>query len=181
MKENEEIDENYGKLAREIIFCGIGPYESVLHFGACDNNLNFIKQLDELGLDIQYTAVDAKEEIKTLFSDFEPAEKTEPWISIQESMQEHIDNIEDERYTWTIITGVFDKPIYSERQYQYIDTVIKSCLDFSDNVIFTLRETASETFQYSMLYLFSHLVAEYDTVTTKKLSDNQFIFQVTKN
>lgn len=177
----EQTEENYGKLAREIIFLGIGPYESVLHFGACDNDLNFIKQLDELGLDIQYTAVDAKDEIKTLFTDIEPLEKTEPWISIQESMQEHIDNIEDERYTWTIITGVFDKPIYSERQYQYIDTVLKSCLEFSDNVIFTLKETSSETFQYSMLYLFSHLISEFDIVTSKKLKDNQFIFHVSNN
>lgn len=176
----EQIDDNYGKLAREIIFCGIGPYESVLHFGACDNELNFIKQLDELELDIQYTAVDAKDEVKTFFTDFEPMERTMQWISIQESMQEHIDNIEDERYNWTIITGVFDKPIYSERQYQYIDTVIKECLRFSDNVLFTLKETSSETFQYSMLYLFSHLVAEYDTITAKKLIDNQFIFHVTK-
>lgn len=177
----ENTEENYGKLAREIIFCGIGPYESVLHFGACDKDLNFIKQLDELGLDIQYTAVDGKDEVNTLFTDFEPLEKTHTWISIQESMQEHIDSIEDERYTWTIITGVFDKPIYSERQYQYIDTVIKSCLDFSDNVIFTLKETHSETFEYSMLYLFSHLMSEYDTVTAKKIVDNQFIFHITKN
>lgn len=176
----EQIEDNYGKLAREIIFCGIGPYESVLHFGACDNELNFIKQLDELQLDIQYTAVDAKDEVKTFFTDFEPMERTMQWISIQESMQEHIDNIEDERYNWTIITGVFDKPIYSERQYQYIDTVIKECLRFSDNVLFTLKETSTETFQYSMLYLFSHLVAEYDTITAKKLIDNQFIFHVTK-
>ena len=176
----EQIEDNYGQLAREIIFCGIGPYESVLHFGACDNELNFIKQLDELQLDIQYTAVDSKDEVKTFFTDFEPMERTMPWISVQESMQEHIDNIDDERYNWTLITGVFDKPIYSERQYQYIDTVIKECFNFSDNVLFTLKETFSETFQYSMLYLFSHLVAEYETVTAKKLKDDQFIFHVTK-
>jgi hypothetical protein len=176
----EQIEDNYGQLAREIIFCGIGPYESVLHFGACDNELNFIKQLDELQLDVQYTAVDSKDEVKTFFTDFEPMERTMPWISVQESMQEHIDNIDDERYNWTLITGVFDKPIYSERQYQYIDTVIKECFNFSDNVIFTLKETFSETFQYSMLYLFSHLVAEYETVTAKKLKDDQFIFHVTK-
>ena len=176
----EQIEDNYGQLAREIIFCGIGPYESVLHFGACDNELNFIKQLDELQLDVQYTAVDSKDEVKTFFTDFEPMERTMPWISVQESMQEHIDNIDDERYNWTLITGVFDKPIYSERQYQYIDTVIKECFNFSDNVLFTLKETFSETFQYSMLYLFSHLVAEYETVTAKKLKDDQFIFHVTK-
>lgn len=177
----EKTEENYGKLAREIIYLGIGPYESVLHFGACDNDLNFIKQLDELGLDIQYTAVDTKDEIKTLFTDFEPMEKTHHWFSLQESMQEHIDNITDERYDWTLITGVFDKPIYSERQYQYIDTVIKSCQEFSDNIIFSIKETTSETFQYSMLYLFSHLCSEYTIVTVKKISDNQFIFHVSKN
>jgi hypothetical protein len=83
----EQIEDNYGQLAREIIFCGIGPYESVLHFGACDNELNFIKQLDELQLDVQYTAVDSKDEVKTFFTDFEPMERTMSWISVQESMQ----------------------------------------------------------------------------------------------
>jgi hypothetical protein len=172
-----EEDKNF---AKDIIYCGIGQYESVLHFGACDNGLNFIKNLDELGLDIQYTAVDVKDEIQTIFSDFEPLERTHTWISTQESMQEFIDNIDDQKYNWTIITGVFDKPLYSERQYQFIDTTIKSCLEFSDNVILTIDENSSADFKYSMIYLFSHFTNAYDIVTVKKIDAGKYIFHITK-
>jgi hypothetical protein len=172
-----EEDKNF---AKDIIYCGIGQYESVLHFGACDNGLNFIKNLDELGLDIQYTAVDVKDEIQTIFSDFEPMERTLSWISVNESMQEHIDNITDEKYNWTILTGVFDKPIYSERQYQFIDTTIRSCMDFSDNVAFTISEQPTPVYKYSMVYLFQHFTQLYNTVTIKKIYEGRYIFSITK-
>ena len=170
--------ENDNGFAKEIIYCGIGQYESLLHFGACDENLFFLPILDEFGLDIQYTAVDVKDEVKKLFTDFEPLERTNTWISHQESMQEFIDNMEDERYTWTLLTGVFNKPLYSERQYQFIDTVIKKCLEFSDNVIFTINENADDSFKYSMIYLYSHFTNAFESVTVKKIGAGKYIFHI---
>ena len=167
-------------IAKELIYCGIGQYESVIHFGACDQDLFLLETLDEFGLDIQYTAVDIKEEIETLFSKFQPIERTQPWISVNENMQEHIDNITDEKYNWTLITGVFDKPIYSERQYQFIDSVIRSCLDFSDNVLFSISEKPTPVFKYSMVYLFQHFTQLYNTVTTKKVYEGKYIFSIAK-
>lgn len=176
MKEN--IEHN-NELARELVYCGIGQHESVLHFGACDKDLFLLETIDEFGLDIQYTAVDTKEEIETFFSDFQPMEKTHEWISVNESMQEYIDNIEGERYTWTLITGVFDKPLYSERQYQFIDTVIRECLKFSDGVMFTIKDQATPTYKYSMLYLFQHFNGHTNKFNVKKLLNGQYIFCLT--
>jgi hypothetical protein len=167
-------------LAKEILYCGIGNYESVLHFGACDTDLYFLETLDEHELDIQYTAVDVKEEIETLLSRFEPIARTQPWITVQQSMQEFIDDVEDERYTWTILTGVFDKPLYSERQYQFIDTVVRSCFNFSDNVIFTITQQATPVYKYSIVYLFQHFNQEYDKVNVKKVEDGKYIFCINK-
>jgi len=163
-------------VAREIIYSGIGNYESVLHFGACDNDLYLLETLDELDLDIQYTAVDIKDEIETLLSRFEPIARTQPWITVQETIQEFIDNIEDERYTWTLITGLFDKPIYSERQYQFIDTVIRSCMEFSDNVLFTISEKPTPAYKYSIIYLFQHFNQLCNKITVKKVYDGKYIF-----
>ena len=174
----ETLENNNTELSREMIYCGIGNHESVLHFGACDKGLHLIKVLDEFGLDIQYTAVDVKDEVKTFFTDFEPMEKTHNWISHQESMQEFVDNMEGERYNWTLITGVFNKPLYSERQYQFIDTVIKNCLKFSDNVVFTIDETSSSDFKYSMIYLYSHFTNAYNAVTVKKIDTGKYIFHI---
>lgn len=163
-------------LAKEIMYCGIGNYDSVLHFGACDKDLFFLETLDEHELDIQYTAVDIKEEVEKLFTTFEPITRTMPWITVNQPMQEYIDDIEDERYTWTLLTGVFDKPIYSERQYQFIDTVIRSCFEFSDNVLFTINQQATPVYKYSIVYLFQHFNQEYDKVTVKKVEQGKYIF-----
>lgn len=163
-------------VAEEIIYCGVGMNESVLHFGACDKDLFFLETLDEHGLDIQYTAVDVKEEINTLFTRFQPVERTHTWMTVEESMQEFIDNVEDERYTWTLLTGVFDKPIYSERQYQFIDTVIRSCSDFSDNVLFTISEQPTPEYKYSIVYLFQHFNQLFNKVTIKKVEEGKYIF-----
>jgi hypothetical protein len=166
-------------VAKEIIYCGVGNNESVLHFGACDKDLFFLETLDEHGLDIQYTAVDVKEEINTLFTRFQPMERTHLWISVEESMQAYIDDIENERYNWTILTGVFDKPIYSERQYQFIDTVIRSCSEFSDNIIFTISEQPTPIYKYSMVYLFQHFNQLFNKVTVKKIEEGKYIFCLT--
>lgn len=166
-------------LAKEILYCGIGNHESVLHFGACDTDLYFLETLDEHELDIQYTAVDVKEEINTLLTRFQPIERTHTWITVEESMQEFIDNIESERYTWTILTGVFDKPIYSERQYQFIDTVIRSCSNFSDNVLFTITENPTPIYKYSIVYLFQHFNQLFNKVTVKKIEEGKYIFCLT--
>jgi hypothetical protein len=135
-----------------------------------------LETLDQYELDIQYTAIDTKEEIETLFTRFEPIARTLPWITVNETMQEYIDNIDGERYNWTLITGVFDKPIYSERQYQFIDTVIRSCLEFSDNVVFTLNQQATPVYKYSMVYLFQHFNQIKNRITIKKIEDGKYIF-----
>jgi hypothetical protein len=45
------MDDNY-KLLEEVIFCGIGQDESLLHFGACSSGNTILKILDEFELDI---------------------------------------------------------------------------------------------------------------------------------
>ncbi len=184
----DELKNNYSVMAREIIYCGIGMDESVLHFGACDNDLNFIETVDQLDLDIQYTAVDVKESVQTLFTDYQPSQKTYPWITVNVPMQEFIDDIGDQRYNWTILTGVFDKPLYSERQYQFLDTVISSCFDFSDNVLFTIKEepifnnenSMEPYFQSSVLYLFSQIIGVYPKATIKKVEEGRYIFCISR-
>jgi len=172
------MEETYSKkdLLDEIIYCGIGNNESVLHFGACYFDNDFMKTLDEFELDIEYTAVDVHDNVKTFFSDYQPYERTHPWVSVQESMQEFIDNITDERYNWTIISGIFDKPIYTNRQYVFIDEVVKNCLNFTDNLIITIDIKETATFQYNAGFLILHFISKYKKITVKKITETTFIF-----
>jgi hypothetical protein len=171
--ENEEL--NY-KLLQEIVYCGIGNSESVLHFGACTYGNDFLKILEELDLDISYTAVDVDEKIKTIFTDFNPSQRNYPWVSVEETMQEFIDNIDYEKYHWTVITGIFDKPIYADKQYVFIDMVIQSCLKFTDNLIFTLDVKNTKEFEYNTGFLVLHLLSKYTKLTVKRLAEEKFIF-----
>ena len=172
-------------LASEMIFCGIGHHERVLHFGALDNDLNFIEALDEYELDIEYTAIDPEERIKTFFTEKQPMERTHNWVSHQSTIQEFLDELEDSDYrpnlyNWVLVTGVFDKPIYSERQYQFIDSIVEKCAFFGENVVFTIKEIPTPTFKYSMVYLFSHFTVKYNKVNVKKIAENEYIFHITK-
>jgi hypothetical protein len=174
----ETMEENNDKkqLLDEMIYCGIGSNESVLHFGACYFDQDFMKTLDEFELDIEYTAVDVDDNVKTLFTDYQPYERTHPWTSVQESMQEFIDNITEERYNWTIISGIFDKPIYTNRQYLFIDTVVGNCLKFSDNLIITIDIKQTPTFEYNVGFLILHFISKHKKITVKKITDTTFIF-----
>lgn len=169
------MDKDY-KILEEVIYCGIGQGESLLHFGACNSGDTILKVLDEYELDIEYTAVDVDDKIKTFFTDFEPNERTYPWVSVQETMQEFIDNVKEERYNWTLITGIFDKPKYKERQYQFIDAVLKDCMRFSDNVIFTVEIKPFEDFKYNMGFLLLHSFSKFKKVTIKKIEEDTYIF-----
>ena len=171
------MDDNY-KLLEEVIFCGIGQDESLLHFGACSSGNTILKILDEFELDIEYTAVDVDSKIKTFFTDFSPDERTHPWISLQETMQNFIDTITEERYNWTLITGIFDKPKYKEKQYQFIDAVLKECLKFSDNVIFTIKVKEFEDFKYNTGFLLLHQFSKFNNVTAKKIKEDTYIFYI---
>lgn len=166
------------KTADEIIYCGIGQNERVVHFGACDKGLNFINKIDEFALDIEYTAVDISDDIHTIFTNNEPLEKTHNWSYNQESIQEFIDNNDYNQYDWSIITGIFDKPLYSERQYQFIDTIIRECFKFSTNVVFSIKEFPTPVYRYSMVYLFQHFTSLYNHVCVKKISENNYIFYI---
>ena len=91
-------------------------------------------------------------------------------------MQEFIDNIDYEKYHWTVITGIFDKPIYADKQYVFIDMVIQSCLKFTDNLIFTLDVKNTKEFEYNTGFLVLHLLSKYTKLTVKRLAEEKFIF-----
>ena len=167
-------------LTKQIIYCGIGNNESVLHFGACDKDLNFISTLNDFELDIQYTAVDIdKEKIDSLFSKQNIPKRNHQWISTHDNMQDFISNISEERYHWTVITGIFDKVVYRDAHYQFIFTTIEECKKFSDNVVFTLKKYVSPETTNNPSFTFEILSSRYNTVGLRKMKDNTYLFHIT--
>lgn len=180
---NEEIIKilNLGK---------VNTTDTVLHFGAVfdvDSNIEiqqhetYVPTLTELLIDTfpLYTGVDINpEKIETLSNKFINQE-----FAIS-SMQEFLDNLNDlgfevKPYEWTIITGIFDKPIYGDKQYEFIQTTIETCQKFtSKGILFTIEETPTEEFTYSIVYLYTVLSVLYNRVLLSKVSNNQYIFSI---
>ena len=167
-------------LASEILYFGIGNDESILHFGACDSDVDMIRVLNDLELDVQYTAVDVNEEkTNNLFHNQEIPKRNHQWISTQDSMQDFISNIDDERYHWTIITGLFDKIIYKDAHYPFIFTTLDECMKFSDNVIFSLKKYVNTDTVHNPSFIFEILVSKYGKVNLKKLENHTYLYCVT--
>jgi hypothetical protein len=174
------MNESNITLAKQIIYCGLGNDESVLHLGACDKDLNFISALNDFELDIQYTAVDVnKEQIDSLFSRQTIPKRSHQWISVHDNMQDFISNISEERYHWTIITGIFDKVVYRDSHYQFIFTTIEECMKFSDNVIFSLKKYVPPEITHNPSFTFEILSSRYNMVGLQKMKDNTYLFYIT--
>jgi len=174
----------------------VNTTDTVLHFGAgfdVDSNMEiqqhetYVPTLTELLIEWFtwseqnespcYTGVDTNpEKIETLSNKFINQE-----FAIS-SMQEFLDNLNDlefdvKSYEWTLITGIFDKPIYGDKQYEFIQTTIETCQKFtSKGLLFTIEEKPIEDFTYSIIYLYTLLITLYDKVLIQKTSNNQYIF-----
>ncbi len=168
-------------LSSEIIEFGISQQDRILHVGCCDKQINLIDKLEKMGIEAFYLGVDVKDEIIELKSKYE---NTPNYNFIKKPVQDFIDE-ELSEYTsgdifeYTILTGLFDKPIYGEKHYLFISTLIERCMFFSDKVIFSINSDNYSKHSYSIIYVMNILMSAYNHVTIKKIKKNNYIFCIT--
>lgn len=163
-------------LVNEIKLLGFNQGDRFLHFGSCDNGLNFLEQIKNNNMGIFYLGVDPSDKI----SEYVEKYSEEPTFAFQKrSMQEFIDN-EFHKFEFTLITGIFDKPIFEEKQYIFISTILNECYKFSDKIIFTIDvEKYKKDYNFSILYVINNLINTYDKVNIKKISGTKYIISIT--
>lgn len=164
----------------EIVNCGILEEDSVVNFGAGDSNGKFLETLlqynGSFGKDLITAVEPDSKKIKSLTKKFADEEV----LFLETSLQSYIDS-EPVPSDWVVITGVFDKNIYGESQYDYVDSVIQNSLNIvNKGVIVSLKQEISNEFKYSMLYFFVSLSNSYHKFTVKKFDSNNFIFCIFK-
>jgi hypothetical protein len=168
------------ELTNYILSFGIKPTERIIHFGCGDKQTNFLSNLQTIIPNIFYLGIDANEE---LIEDFREKYQDKPYYAFRDvSMQEFIDNVmynygDETQFETSIITGIFDKPLYKEKQYIFISTIIDKCLLFSNNVIFTIDEDNYKQYNYNVLYVINNLISTFVNVEIKKRF-NKYIFYV---
>lgn len=166
----------------EVLMFGVTPGDKILHVGACDSDVNLIEGFEERNVDVFYLGVDVKEEIKELGEKYKDVDH---YSFIQQPIQQLIDDELAEQYgatifNYTILTGLFNKPIYEDRHYLFISTLVDRCLKFSQKVIFTLDAKEYNKFNYSVLYVINNIINTYNLATIKKLKKNNYIFCITQ-
>lgn len=175
------VDDKSINLAEEILLMDFNTEDRVLHFGVCDNNLNFIETAEQKNIGLYYLGIDVKDNVLELSEKYKD---TPPYAFRKISMQEFIDEELDEYsgnllFETTLITGIFDKPIYKEKQYIFISMMIERCLRFSKKVIFIINNIDYVKYNYSILYVINNFLSNYDNVNIKKLDKNNYVFCVT--
>lgn len=184
VKEHRERTFNLDKeidLAKEILSFGITPHDRILHVGCCDNGTNLIHELERKNIETFYLGVDVKDEINELKKKYSDVPN---YNFIQKPIQNFIDD-ELSEYTsgdifeCAILTGLFDKPIYEDKHYLFISTLIDRCMLFSDKVIFNINSDTYSKHSYSIIYVMNVLLNSQEYVTIKKLKKNNYIFCIT--
>jgi hypothetical protein len=165
----------------EILMFGIGEGDRILHAGCCYSKCNLLNKLEEYNIPTFYLGVDVKDEIKEISKNYENVDNYSfAQQSIQEFIDEELDGYSgDNVFDYTILTGIFNKPIYEDNQYLFISTIIHRCMTFSDKVIFTLDTSDYNKYNYSVLYVINNVINMYDSVAVKKVKKHNYIFCIT--
>ena len=170
----------------EILKYGIQKNESIVHFGAGYKSGYFLSNfyqnafLDK-NLDLKYTGVEVdslrldttKEILKTI-------EGGDTISLIQTSMQDFIvDN--SNQYDWALITGIFDKNVYGDTQFNFIHSVINEMFNFvDDGVIFTYNSSEYQEENYNIHYMNAYIQNNYSRYSIVRINENEYIYIIHK-
>lgn len=173
--------ENTINLFDEILNIGFNNTDRILHLGCGDQEINFLDNISKIKKEIYYLGVDA--DIDKIDEFYEKYSSVPHYNFENSTLQDFLDYTMFHQYgiqtfDKTIITGIFDKPTYKEKQYIFISTVIRRCLSFSKKVIFTMDENNYEDYKYSILYAINDLISSNEKVDIKK-KFNKYIFCIT--
>jgi hypothetical protein len=178
-------------MSSEMLVNGVGKDHTILHFGSmCNDSMLFryISQLYKNGsvpdLNIKYTSIDVNENSieKLREIDEELFEKINN-NSQSISAQEFLDNNSNKNlsYDWTLITGIFDTPIYKSDQFKFIDSLILESMKMTKyGVIFSLNLLTEMYNDYDVNPFSAYLDSTYNRYKISKLDNNTFIVCIYK-
>lgn len=173
-------------LIDEILRFGIQKNESIVHFGAGHKSGYFLSDFYQntflnKNLDLKYDGIEAdesrlnatKEIMKTL-------EGGETISLVQTSMQDFIvDNTN--QYDWALITGIFDKNIYGDDQFNFIHSVINEMFNFVEGgVIFTYNSLDNQEENYNIYYMNAYIQNNYNRYSIVKINEHEYVYCINK-
>jgi hypothetical protein len=173
----DQIDTRNEIINKSIISFGVEINQNIIHFGCGSRNKSFVKfisnnKMNYLGIDSSESVIkDCKEKINNL--DFD-----------QITMQDFIDSIKNSnrRCDWSIIDGILDRNLYGDHQYDWLDTIVRECLYFSEiGVIIVIdgKKTMDDE-SYNPEFISAYIGSMYNRFIVSRLNEYQWIICIYK-
>jgi hypothetical protein len=175
-------------LSREILSNGVNTSHKVLHLGAgyIDSMIfRYIVDIKKNGLvdnlTLSYTAVDTEPIKINQISQINSEENTHLDVRlIADTAQSFLDSNTDE-FDWTLITGLFNKNLYGDKQFEFLDKIIMESLKFSrEGVIFTFDSSNENDENYSISNIINYVTSVYNRYRISRLNEENSVICIYK-
>ncbi len=175
-------------LAREILACGVGKGDELLHFGSGFSENLIFSYISDLklqnivpDLSVSYTAVDVDksklEEIESMNSRLESPLDVHFY---NESMQSFLDT-DSKEFKWTLITGLFDTKLYEDKQFEFIDKIVNESLKrSSEGVILTFDAQKKVDDTYTVQHIISYIESVYSRYRVSRINEYNYVICINK-
>jgi len=176
-------------LAREILSCGVGKSDKILHFGSGYSNNLLFSYISDLksqklieDLSVIYHGVDVNEQsLEKIFSKNSNTENPLEIRLFNKSMQLFLDENEgDNQYKWTVITGIFDEKTYKENQFDFIDKMISESLKISEEGIICSFLIDENEENYNIQDIISYIDSVYSSYKISRLNEKNYVICIHK-
>ncbi len=180
--EEEEKQKLLQKMIQdEIINSGINFGQTIIEFGCLNYDGAFLKNITSYNGIIDYTGVDADGES---LEKFKNQFKNENLKFLNSSMQEYLDSFDEMTQTkpdWFIISGLFDSPIYEENQYNFLDIILKKCLENSNiGVSFIFDNSKSDKDYYNIDYISGYIHTGFYRYKIVRFNEKDYLVTIYK-
>ena len=177
------IDLEQQIVVREILTCGINTSDKVVHFGSGYKDNSFFRYLMLLrdqnligSISMEYTSVDVEKKVKESLLQLSEQNTLGAQIeTFNTSMQEFLDE-NKKYYDWSVITGLFDRNLYGDQQFQFLDKILDSCFNVSNNgIIFTFDVSKQNDDTYTVRHIISYIESKFKRYRINKVNENYYV------
>ena len=173
-------------LTDELIRCGIKENSSIIHFGAGHKNGQFLVDMynsfKSNSISPNYVGVEAEEsKVKSTIDLLLKNEVPSVYQNITNiAMQDYIvDN--NHQYDHAIITGIFDKSLYGETQFQFIHSIINELFKFvNESVLFTYNSSDHQEETYNIHYMNGYVQSNYSRYSVVRINEHEYLYCINK-
>jgi hypothetical protein len=165
-----------------IIESGIKENQSVVLFG-CENRDNTL--LNHLIKKIENIECICVDPCNLVINSISAEIKSDKISFIGSTPQEVIDSFIESSslYDWSILDGILNKEIYGDSQYYYVDSIIRSCLQFSKigTIIVFDSSITKNNESYNIGFIIAYLLSTYNRYNLLRLNEDKFIISIYKH